>query len=153
MDALVPYVESARQKHRKRKLDRIFHNLSYINRNRATKTFKAGDVVLIQDVRLIANKVGRSTYRPAIILDITKSNSCALVQALGSNRVLKYHFTYIKPLTKPLFLKLPSNWQNEILEATQVDFEDSTGQDMEFDSPDYSQDGLASQEGSQGEIL
>ena len=135
------------KKHRKRKLDRIFHNLSYINRTKTTKTFAAGTLVLIQDVRLISNRVGRSTYRPAMIIDITKSNSCALVQPLDSNRVLKYHFNYIEPLTKPLFLKLPLNWQNKVLEATAGELDDSPSQELEFGTQDHSQDGDPSQEG------
>ena len=82
-----------------------------------------------------------------MILDITKSNSCALVQPLDSNRVLKYHFNYIKPLTKPLFLKLPLNWQNKVLEATTGELEDSSSQELEFGTQDHSQDGDQSQEG------
>ena len=115
---LIPYIEKAQKTHKARKIDRIYRNLRYINRNRKTKTFSPGDMVLIQDVRITGNRVAKSTYRPATVLDITKSNSCALVQALGSNRVLKYHFNYIKPLSRPLFNKLPRGWQNKVVEAT-----------------------------------
>ena len=146
VEKLIPFVEKVRKDHRKRKLDRVYRNLSYINRNKTTKTFEPGDVVLIQDVRLIANKAGRCTYRPAIVLDITKSKSCALVQALESNRVLKYHFTYIKPLTKPLFLKLPEHWQNKVIEANRGELDDSGSQDFEYASQDASQGDEGSQE-------
>ena len=126
--------------HKARKIDRIYRNLRYINRSRKTKVFHPGDLILIQDVRIMGNRAGRSTYRPAIVLDITKSNSCALVQTLGSNRVLKYRFTYIKLLTRPLFNQLPIGWQDQILEATQGSVRDSPSLDM----------GESSQDGSQG---
>ena len=134
---LVPHVEQIRKEHKARKIDRIYRNLRYINRSRQTKKFSPGDVVLLQDCKIASNKVGRSTYRPATVLDITKSNSCAIVQALGTNRVLKYHFTYIKPLTKPLFYKLPRGWQEKVVEATHGRVQDSPSQEIE----EYSQEG------------
>ena len=140
IEKLRPYVERIRKIHKARKIDRIYRNLRYINRSRKTKVFHPGDLILIQDVRIMGNRAGRSTYRPAIVLDITKSNSCALVQTLGSNRVLKYHFTYIKLLTRPLFNQLPIGWQDQILEATQGSVRDSPSLDM----------GESSQDGSQG---
>ena len=137
---LLPYVEQIRKVHRARKIDRIHRNLRYINRSRRTKTFNPGDLVLIQNLKLAANRVGRSTYRPATVLDITKSKSCALVQALGSNRVLKYHFTYIKPLIRPLFNKLPNEWQRQVLQATQGRLRELPSQEMDVSSQEGSQE-------------
>ena len=134
---LIPYVEQIRKTHRERKIDRIYRNLRYVNRNRKTKTFNPGNLVLLQDVTLAKNRVGRCTYRPATVLEITKSNSCALVQTLGTNRVLKYHFTYIKHLTKPLFNKLPQGWQTQVIEVTQGNLQDSPSQGAD----EYSQEG------------
>ena len=85
-----------------------------------------------------------------MILDITKSNSCALAQPLDSNRVLKYHFNYIKPLTKPLFLKLPLNWQDKVLEATSGELEDSPSQELELGTQDHSQEDQSQEGPSQG---
>ena len=49
---LIPYVEQIQKTHRERKVDRIYRNLRYVNRNRKTKTFNPGDSVLLQDVTL-----------------------------------------------------------------------------------------------------
>ena len=114
-----------------RKMDRIQRNLSYINRRRVTKNFQQGDIVLIQSVALAANNAGRCTYRPAIVLDITRSGTCALVQALGSSRVLKYHFTYMKKLTRPLFAQLPDNWQREVTESIDKRMDELSSQELE----------------------
>ena len=133
-------MEGVRKTHRARKLNRIYRNLNYINKKRVNKTFQQGDLILIQDVALAANNAGRCTYRPAIVLDITQSGNCALVQTLGTNRVLKYHFTYMKKLTRPLFAQLPENWQGQIISSLDRRVEDLSSQEMEDEEQEESQE-------------
>ena len=96
VDKQIPYLNKVRQVHKKRKLDRIQRNLLYINKKRANKRFVPGDLVLFQNVTLSAGRGTRATYKPAIILDICKSNNAALIQDLGTKRVIKYSFSHLK---------------------------------------------------------
>ena len=117
MESLKQKLSIIRKEHIKRKLDRIDRNLFYINKKRINKKFKAGDLILYQNVRLQGQKASRCIYTPGIILEINKSGNSANIQSLITKRIIKYNFSFIKKITKPLFYKLPPTWKKLILES------------------------------------
>ena len=103
MERLTHYVERIRKEHKKRKERRIRSNLAYINKKRLNKNLAVRDIVLLQNLHLSPNRGMKAAGTPGIILDVCKSGNSALVQSLLTMRVVKYSFTYLKKLTKPLF--------------------------------------------------
>ena len=132
MEKLRPYVDKIRCEHKKRKDNRIRSNLSYINKKRSQKNLAVNDVVLLQNLHLSAGRGMKAIASPGIIIDVCKSGNAALVQSLLTERVVKYNFTYLKKITKPLFAQLPETWQIKVREATGRDTRNLSSQDSEL---------------------
>ena len=118
---LKEFVEAARRQHKRKKDLRIKSNLLYINKRRTKKDFKIGDVVLLQNLHLSAGRGLKMTGTPGVILEICKSGKSALVQSLSTNRILKYNFSYLKKVSKPVFSRLPDDWKRKIEEIAEND--------------------------------
>ena len=79
----------------------------------------------------------------AVVLDICKSKSSALVQFINTKRVVKCHFSYIRKLISPLLRRLPDEWKSDVLDAiARGDASTMQPQDSDFDE---TQDDNASQ--------
>ena len=74
-------------------------------------------MVLYKNVRLEGLKASRCIYTPGIILEVNESKNNCSIQSIITNRIVKYNFSFLKKVTKPIFYKLPSSWKGPILEA------------------------------------
>ena len=132
-DKLKTYVEKIRKEHKRKKEQKIRSNLTYINKKRVNKVFQPGDIVLLQNLHLTANRGVKAASTPGVVLEICSSGKSALVQSLLTSRVVKYSFSYLKKMTKPMFAQLPELWQRKVTQTTQVPPIDFPSQGTEAD--------------------
>ena len=133
---LEKFIEEARKIHRKRKIQRIHHNLNYINSKRNTKNFKPGDLVLVQDINLVGQRNARTLYFPGTLLEVNKSENSALIQTFHTRRVIKSNFTFVRKLIKPLFIQLPEEWQKLVKDSLRQAGNEETHFDSQGESDD-----------------
>lgn len=119
MELIVPKAEEARQKAKgiaERENERV---TTYKNKNRATKTFKIGEIVLHKQLQLAtgANMGMKPKFTgPFVINKIEDSNSSAIIENLKTGHVLKAHFTNLQLFAyHPNFTKLNSDFEDDIL--------------------------------------
>ena len=132
MGRLTTFIQEARKTHKKRKTARMLHNLRYINHRRSPKTFQPGDLVLCQNINLVGCRTARTLYFPGILLEINKSQNLALIQTFHTKRIIKCNFSFVRKLIKPMFLKLPEDWQAEIIRSIR----EKVGRDFSSDDSD-----------------
>ena len=77
--------------------------------------------MLLQNLHLSAGRGLKMSGTPGTILEICKSGKSALVQSLSTNRVVKYNFSYLRKVSKPIFSRLPDDWKRKIEELSDND--------------------------------
>ena len=140
-EQMKPHVDKIRAYYKRRKDQRILSNLLYLNKRKRKKELVVGDVVIIQSLHLTAGRGVRATGSPGIILDICSSKKSALVENLLTGRIVKYNFSYLRRLTKPLFAKLPDNWKREIEKLNRADPRETSSSERDLEGSQVEEPG------------
>jgi len=100
----------------------IFENnrvLTHRNKNRTSKDFRVGEVVLHKSLQLSTGTGGAMKPKmlgPFSIVAIEKNGSSALIENMQTKKVTKAHFTNLQLLNfNPRFNRLPHNFDNQML--------------------------------------
>ena len=147
---IVPIAEQARQKANaasKAENDRV---LTYRNRNRATKTFQIGELVLHKQLQLATGRnmgMKPKFTGPFVIVGLDKHGSSAVIENLTTGRTMKAHFTNLQLFSyHPNFAKLPNDFETHLWEnipekyskekyskEKKINFEEKEEEEEEFD--------------------
>jgi len=119
MNLIVPRAEEARLKAKGIALRENERVTTYKNKNRATKTFKIGEIVLHKQLQLAtgANMGMKPKFTgPFVINKIEDTGSSAIIENLKTGHVIKAHFTNLQLFAyHPNFTKLNSDFEEDIV--------------------------------------
>ena len=115
---IVPIAEEARKKAFDASRAENERVLTYRNKNRATKTFKIGEVVLHKQLQLATGKnmgMKPKFTGPYVIVGLDKNAASAVIENLTTGRTMKAHFTNLQLFSyHPSFAKLPDNFEAQL---------------------------------------
>jgi len=118
MELIVPLANEARTNANNKALRENERVLTYRNKNRSTKTFQIGEVVLHKQLQVATgtNMGMKPKFTgPYVITGLDKHDSSATIENLSNGRTMKAHFTNLQLFSyHPNFSKLPHNFDEQI---------------------------------------
>ena len=118
MDLIVPLANEARDAAKEKAIRENDRVLTYRNKNRATKTFKIGEVVLHKQLQHAtgSNMCFKPKFTgPYVIVSIGKDKASAIVENLQNGRTAKMSFTNLQLFSyHPNFSKLPADFDEQM---------------------------------------
>ena len=118
MDLIVPLANEARKNANDKAIRENERVLTYRNKNRSTKTFQIGEVVLHKQLQVATgtNMGMKPKFTgPYVITALDKHESSATIENLSNGRTMKAHFTNLQLFSyHPNFSKLPHDFEEQI---------------------------------------
>ena len=117
---ILPIAEKSRQLAKEASKAENERVLTYRNKNRATKTFQIGEVVLQKQLQASTGVYGGMKPKftgPYVIVALDKHGASAIIENLTTARTTKAHFTNLQLFSyHPSFAKLPNNFEKALWE-------------------------------------
>ena len=163
MDIVVPLANKARDIANEKAIKENLRVLTYRNKNRSTKSFQVGEIVLHKQLQLAtgANMGMKPKFTgPYVVTHLDKNNSSAIIENLANGRTMKAHFTNLQLFSyHPDFARLPNDFETTFLEQLPIkpiqspSQESSSTEDTETQEFNLEFDQLISNDDSNDEIL
>ena len=154
MDLIVPLANKARDKANEKAIKENERVLTYRNKNRSTKTFQVGEVVLHKQLQLATgtNMGMKPKFTgPYVVTSLNKSESSAIIENLRNGRTMKAHFTNLQLFSyHPDFARLPNDFESTLLHQLPIQQKSTTNNDNDDNDVDVENENvILSQEDSQ----
>ena len=161
MDLIVPLAVKARAAANEKAIKENERVLTYRNKNRSTKTFQIGEIVLHKQLQLATGPhmaMKPKFNGPYVIIALNKTESSAVIENLSNGRTMKAHFTNLQLFSyHPDFTRLPNDFEDNLLNQMpfQNDSQENDVNDTDTDGDDNDEENFSSSNQSkfQGDII